>query len=65
VKIVVEIDDTHMPFVRQQARLHGLTVFLDFAHFKALLPGQMVGEVVAEDCPADQMILVVEPLETE
>src|SRR5579872_225069 len=37
-----------MPFVRQQADLHGPEVNLDFPHFMAMLPGKVVGEVLPQ-----------------
>lgn len=62
VKLVIEVDDSHMPFVRQQARLHGPVVRLNFEHFPALLPGRVTG-TLAEAGMADREWLKIEPLE--
>lgn len=45
--IAVEVDDTHLAFIRQQARLTDLQprVRLDFEHFMALIPGRVLGEL--------------------
>lgn len=48
MKLIIEIDDTHAAFVRQQARLRDAVVRLDFEFFPALLPGRVLGELVEE-----------------
>ena len=48
MKLVIEISDSHMPFVRQQRDLHGPGVRIDFEHFPMQLPGRVVGALVEE-----------------
>lgn len=61
MKIVIEIDSTHMPFVRQQNDLHGPEVRLDFEHFMAMLPGKVVG--VVDEKYAALLPYIAPPLE--
>lgn len=68
MKIVIEISDDHMRFVRQQAGLHGPAVRLDFENFVALIPGTVTGTLGEHGRfvdKGDHPLYRIEPLEAQ
>lgn len=61
--VVIEIDDSHLAFVRQQHRLHGPDTALDFGHFPALIPGKVVGTLHEVNAPTPGQRYRIENLE--
>lgn len=47
-KIVIEIDETHMPMVRQQVERYGPELLLDARRLPVMIRVKVVGEIVEE-----------------